>query len=783
MVAQRAAGDGKPKQTPLLIGAQQDCFERLALRERGRTDETMVIPMWLGTSSSKQDAATRDPTTFGVRAPRGPVQKLEDGPKWFLLPESSNKLKWDILSIVLLVWTVIVSPIKFGFDVADRCASPMWIMDAVVDIFFMVDLLLTFVTATYITNPKTSEEVLTRNPRLIARKYLRGWFIIDLASSLPIHTALTLAYFGCDANLVEGTGAPSLVKLVRILRVVKLLKLVRILKLGQLLDDMTDSLAVSIDMSDQLKLQLPLILKAFQILLTMLYLTHIMACGFYYVGAREYFGRDEAEDSWIARAVARGELQLVREVSVLEWHELSPPYVASLYWTCTTVTTVGYGDIAAVTTNERIYAIFCLIFGTVLFGYVMGSATALINASSGTSRNAFYHKRLQSLQWFMTRQKLPQELQTRIRRYFRFYWKHCVVNTDADDEIMQTLSDGLRRDTLRFLQSSTIAQMPVFQIVPDESFQGELLQSMRPIVCCPNDDIIQEGTRATEFFLMSKGQAGVFYRPNSRGRSDSSTSLSLGDVAHLATGSTARLVATLGPGALLGEIALLKPSDLGVRSMTNDPMLKREGPRLRTATVSALDFCEVFVVEAHAFLAILSNFEPFKIHVVQLAKSRLKELDDVDVLLKSGKSSRSLKWLSQARSSINSKDEANGGESPSVLSAPPKPSLRSATEVGAADGAGACAVAGAVAGASASTVEIAAVVSAALRQEIRGLHERIADTVKEVKQIKEMMLADTVNQLKKEVQVAFASSLSTTDGVHSRLSGSTISATDQGTSS
>jgi len=107
----------------------------------------------------------------------------------------------------------------------------------------------------------------------------------------------------------------------------------------------------------------------------------------------------------------------------------------------------------------------------------------------------------------------------------------------------------------------------------------------------------------------------------------------------------------------------------------------------------------------------------------------------------------------------------------------------SATEVGAADGAGACAVAGAVAGASASTVEIAAVVSAALRQEIRGLHERIADTVKEVKQIKEMMLADTVNQLKKEVQVAFASSLSTTDGVHSRLSGSTISATAQGTSS
>lgn len=90
----------------------------------------------------------------------------------------------------------------------------------------------------------------------------------------------------------------------------------------------------------------------------------------------------------------------------------------------------------------------------------------------------------------------------------------------------------------------------------------------------------------------------------------------------------------------------------------------------------------------------------------------------------------------------------------------------SATEVGAAAGVGACAAC-AGAGAGATTVEIAAVVSAALREEIRGLHERIADTVKEVKQIKEMMLADTVKQLKEDVHVAFASSLSSTDGVHS----------------
>ena len=47
-------------------------------------------------------------------------------------------------------------------------------------------------------------------------------------------------------------------------------------------------------------------------------------------------------------------------------------YNTSLYWTVTTLTTVGYGDIFPLTERERLAGCFVLVIGVCIFGFIMG---------------------------------------------------------------------------------------------------------------------------------------------------------------------------------------------------------------------------------------------------------------------------------------------------------------------------------------------------------------------------------------------------------------------------
>jgi hypothetical protein len=44
------------------------------------------------------------------------------------------------------------------------------------------------------------------------------------------------------------------------------------------------------------------------------------------------------------------------------------------------MTTLGYGDITAQNTGERSFAIVAMLFGAIIFGYVIGNITSLVNS-------------------------------------------------------------------------------------------------------------------------------------------------------------------------------------------------------------------------------------------------------------------------------------------------------------------------------------------------------------------------------------------------------------------
>lgn len=62
-----------------------------------------------------------------------------------------------------------------------------------------------------------------------------------------------------------------------------------------------------------------------------------------------------------------------------ENQEIAELYTTAFYFTVTTITTVGYGDISGTNTTERVICIFLMIIGVLFFSFSSGSLTQIIS--------------------------------------------------------------------------------------------------------------------------------------------------------------------------------------------------------------------------------------------------------------------------------------------------------------------------------------------------------------------------------------------------------------------
>lgn len=62
-------------------------------------------------------------------------------------------------------------------------------------------------------------------------------------------------------------------------------------------------------------------------------------------------------------------------------------YVTAMYWSITTLTTTGYGDLHAVNTQEKLFDIFYMLFNLGLTAYIIGNMTNLVVHGTSRTRN------------------------------------------------------------------------------------------------------------------------------------------------------------------------------------------------------------------------------------------------------------------------------------------------------------------------------------------------------------------------------------------------------------
>ncbi|MCZ8343937.1 MAG: ion transporter [Leptospira sp.] len=438
-------------------------------------------------------------------------------------PNSPGKRIWDLLLIICITYFAIEVPLRLVFQY--RKDIGISISERICQIIFMIDVIINFNTAIY------QNRILIQKRSIVSKHYLKTWFLVDFLSAFPFDIL--------GASVYGALGVSDGLRILRLLRVAKIFELLQGLRKMAMGGTETN-------------------LKVIEAISPV---TFRLTFFFYWSGL-------------FAHWMACGWIHLSPEF--LADSDITTRYIRALYWSLTTLTTIGYGDITPVTNEQTIYTMIVMIFGVGIYGYVIGNVASLLS-SLDISRNLFQEK-LNTINAFLKYKKVPSDLANRVRSYYINLWenKHGI----DEEEIWENLPTGIRIDLSLFLHHHLINVVPFFKDAPEE-LKREIVLELKPAYYMKGDIIFREGDVPHNMYFISKGHVDVIRE------------------------ETGEIFATLGSGSFFGEMGLIDDS-------------------LRTATIRAASICDLYTLSKERFDEVLKHHPKFSRYLSKIAKERKK---------------------------------------------------------------------------------------------------------------------------------------------------------------
>ena len=540
-----------------------------------------------------KNAAAPEPPKAHKDAHTDTRKRPEGVPWWVVMPWDRRKVGWDIASSLLTTYSSIVVPYRLAFLGEHMCAMfdgvgdddsgcGTIIFDTLVDFFFLVDICLSFVTAVL---PPVGEAVV--RPRDIARHYVLGFFFLDLASALPLQLLAMLAVSRTSSADSSGDGGDDsstlaasleLLRLLRLLRLARLLKLLRLLRMNAYFKKLYADLGLNKSATELAELANYLAL-----------VLHLLACAWF--GSVQTLhpplvgGGAQRQLAWASLVTTDPGLGCDAAGYCAAHERIDARYLYSMYWALTTLSTIGFGDIAANSDGEKLFACLVMLLGSVMLGYILSRVTDLIgtlDAKGTRRRNRLHHVKVS-----VRDALLPPLLQRRLGRYYSHYLSDGMDYV-AEQSLLVQLSPPLRTELLLFLSREMITGLSLLR-GQEPAFVVSVCKTLQLVFAAPGDCIIKEGAVGHEMYFLQSGAIELLR-------------ISAAD-------GTLALVEMLHAVAHFGEVALL------VEHARHE------------ATARALTFCCLFSFSRAQLHQLVVLFPRLKSRLQSLAKQRLMKVN------------------------------------------------------------------------------------------------------------------------------------------------------------
>ena len=433
------------------------------------------------TGAPKSDlfTAVQEATFKQVQMGKGAGVSNPDDIPCIISPKSKFSQRWDLLMIILLLYTAVVTPFEVAF-LSETVPEGLFAINRLVDMCFFADIVINFCLAYEM--PDEGLWIVTHSR--IAGRYMRSWFVIDVVSTIPFDMFVAVApAAGVDA---DSAAAMSNLKVLRVVRLFRLIKLARVLRASRIFKRWETQIAMSYGMQSLIKFALLVVTT-----------THWLSCLLRLVVELE-LSRDDRNNP-VNYLVSND----IADAS--EWNQ----YLVGTYWALMTITTIGYGDVALVTDGEKLVGMLSMAVGGFIYAYIVGAVCGIV--ATMDEATAKFQQRMDALQQYMKENRIPKGLRFRLREYFY----HTRDNQRAlfYNELLTLMTPTLRGEVAVLSNGDWVKRVPFF--FPDNAEDNELTSFITDVTMrlsissfAPEELVITQGDRGHQMYIIRKGVVG-----------------------------------------------------------------------------------------------------------------------------------------------------------------------------------------------------------------------------------------------------------------------------------
>jgi len=376
------------------------------------------------------------------------------------------------------MYTVLVLPWRIGFE--QDATGVALIFDYWVDLCFFVDLVLCFRTGFFVHQ----EEIYISDPWKIGKKYLLTFFVPDFLSCIPLELLIEAISGG------SGSAGRSF-KLMKFVRLVRLMKLMRLAKLQRFMAAMEDYLDLN-----------PLIIRMVKLMTKIVFLAHLLACMWHFIALPVCH---EDQDNSLGPCGPAAEdppvPNWIRTFGVDNLN-LTSRYIASFHFVTATMMAVGYGDIFATNTVERVLTVFMQLSGATAFGFILSAVTTLLDAAN--PRDTEHKKRMAEIKEWLTCRQLPGSLRKAVKDHF--CWALSKRSTFNEVEILSNVPTRLRSQIIHHSYTRKLGKVELFFPNEDLALHVDMALQLRAHQATAGEIILEGGEICQEVFFVSGGR-------------------------------------------------------------------------------------------------------------------------------------------------------------------------------------------------------------------------------------------------------------------------------------